>query len=329
MSILKKIFKNPSEETPFLEEINELETLLQEKDKKIQILETDIEKYKSKTIVDEKMLSRLESQLKSQKNEIDILRRKNDMLLKKDAPTEDDEETFKDELNKFKEFYNSQKDENKRLEDRLKKVCIELETAKKNRVDEQTIRNLKKVTEEFLFLKEENARLKKDNSDKASRIKYLESSSGFVAFDFANARYMLMIKDLYEARKYDDFKKACINSKIVYVEELNDIDFEDFAEKNEISDVKMENAKAVYEDYKSGNIPSDLQEYMMSGHLASKVFFRFRSFVKYLDEKSIKYMSDLEGFDFNSLKDNDDFNDDQIKKFVKKYNEYNQLRKIK
>ncbi len=34
MSILKKIFKAPNEENPFLEEIDELETLLHEKDKK-------------------------------------------------------------------------------------------------------------------------------------------------------------------------------------------------------------------------------------------------------------------------------------------------------
>ena len=326
MSILKKIFKAPNEENPFLEEIDELETLLHEKDKKIQILEIEMQDYKSKTVVDEKMLFRLEGQLKNQKDEIDILKRKNDMLLKGEG---DAQNSFKDELSKVKELNEVLSEEKKRLEDRFKKVCLELESAKKNRIDEQTVRNLKTVSEELALIKQKNAKLKKENEEKNNRITYLESSFGFAAFDLKDAKYRLMIKDLYEARKYDDFKKACIGSQISYVDELDSLDFGGFALENDISEVKRDNARSVYEDYKAGKISSEHQEYLVKGHTASKVFFRFRSFVKYLDENSIVHMSQLDKFDFNGLKETGEFTGSQVKKFIKKYNEYNQLRKIK
>ena len=60
--------------------------------------------------------------------------------------------------------------------------------------------------------------------------------------------------------------------------------------------------------------------------LLSKTFFRYRSFVRYCQNNDLNYISDLENFDFKSLKDHK-FNGDQIAKLETKYDEYVKLKK--
>lgn len=160
-------------------------------------------------------------------------------------------------------------------------------------------------------LKEENNNLKQDNKPK------------ILKKDF---RYKVLIKDLYSARKHDEFKKTSENLGLVYVSELEDLNFEKLIEEGS-SKTKVNNAKNEYIKFKNGEFSPEIKEYLLCGHKVSKVFFRYRSFVSYLDELEIKFVCQLEDFDFKAL-EGDIFTLVQIEKLEQKMINYNELRKM-
>jgi len=139
-------------------------------------------------------------------------------------------------------------------------------------------------------------------------------------------RYKVLIKDLYSARKHDEFKKICENLSLVYVNELEDLNFEKLITDG-ISKTKINNAENEYIKFKNGEFNSDIEEYLVHGHKVSKVFFRYRSFVSHLTDMGIEFIYQLENFDFEVLKE-DKFTPTQIEKLKEKISEYNKLRKI-
>ena len=189
--------------------------------------------------------------------------------------------------------------ENLKLEN-MKLIGTNYETAKK-------ITEIEKVADD---LREENETLKQSEEPKIIRKK---------------SRYRVLIKDLYSARKHDEFKKICENSGLIYVSELENWNFEKLIEDG-TSKTKVNNAKNEYIKFKNGEFNSEIEEYLVYGHKISKVFFRYRSFVSYLMETGIKYLYQLEDFDFKTLEE-DKFTPAQVEKLKEKIAEYNKLRK--
>lgn len=139
-------------------------------------------------------------------------------------------------------------------------------------------------------------------------------------------RYKILIKDLYSARKYYEFKKVCDDLGYIYMSELENFDFEKLKD-NKISETKINNAKNEYIKFKSNEFSLEIKEYLMFGHKVSKIFFRYRKFISYLEKMKISFISQLENFDFESLKA-ENFTPEQIEKLKEKTIEYNKLRKI-
>lgn len=140
--------------------------------------------------------------------------------------------------------------------------------------------------------------------------------------DFIN--YRLLISDYYEARKYESFKKACENLGLVYVDDLEKLDFD----RLPITDTKIKNARHYFDEYKKGEYDIDIKTYMIKGEKINKVFFRFRSFVKFCKKNNYNYMIDLDRLDFKSLL-NHKFTEEQIDKLRAKLDEYNEIKRVK
>jgi len=204
--------------------------------------------------------------------------------------------------------------------DRVNKEHASLKTSYKN----LELKNLELITEnnknndkiiefEKLIndLREENKNLKQSETPKIIR---------------EEPKYRVLIKDLYSARKHDDFKKICETLGYIYVSELKELNFEKLVEDG-LSNTKINNAKTEYIKFENNDFNSDIEEYLIYGHKVSKVFFRYRSFVSYLTEKGIKFLYQLEDFDFETLKEQN-FTSIQIEKLKEKISEYNELRKI-
>lgn len=139
-------------------------------------------------------------------------------------------------------------------------------------------------------------------------------------------RYKILIKDLYSARKYYEFKKVCDDLGYIYMSELENFDFEKLADSG-MSETKINSSKNEYIKFKNNEFSLEIKEYLICGHKVSKIFFRYRKFISYLEKIKISFISQLENFDFESLKA-ENFSPEQIKKLKEKTNEYNKLRKI-
>lgn len=206
-------------------------------------------------------------------------------------------------------------------------------------------RQFEKITLEFDKVKTENINLKKsnekliaENREIIEKIIEIEKMANSLRvenkvlkqpkeFNVSKKkfRYRVLIKDLYSARKHDEFKKTCENSGLIYVSELKNVNFEKLIEDG-ISKTKMSNAKDEYIKFKNDEFNPEIEEYLVYGHKVSKVFFRYRSFVSYLTEAGIKFISQLENFDFKAL-EGESFTSAQIEKLKEKMTKYNKLRK--
>ncbi len=135
--------------------------------------------------------------------------------------------------------------------------------------------------------------------------------------------YRVLINDYYEARKFESFKKLCEDLGLTYVDQLESLEFSNLA----LTETKIKNARAHFDEYKNGYYDLDMKNYLIKGDKISKVFFRFRSFVKYCKKANLNYMIELDNLNFDSLLQ-EDFTDVQIEKIKSKLDEYNKLKKI-
>lgn len=213
-------------------------------------------------------------------------------------------------------------------------------------------RQFEKITLEFDKVKTENLNLKKSNEtlklenltltaknyeiiEKITEIKKMADNLKIENKALKNPkelekikeepRYRVLIKDLYSARKHDDFKKICENLGYTYMSELENLNFEKLTEKG-ISKTKVNNAENEYIKFTNDEFNPEIEEYLIHGHKISKVFFRYRNFISYLMKIKINYIYQLENFDFESLEKNN-FSPAQIEKLKEKIDEYNKLRK--
>ncbi|MEI6857126.1 hypothetical protein [Psychrilyobacter sp.] len=211
----------------------------------------------------------------------------------------------------------------------FEKITLEFDKVKTENI------NLKKSNEKF---KLENVKLIAENRETIEKIIEIEKRANSLRLENKvlkqpkeskntqkKFRYRVLIKDLYSARKHDEFKKICENSGLLYVSELKNINFEKLIEDG-ISKTKMNNAKNEYIKFKNDEFNPEIEEYLVYGHKVSKVFFRYRSFVSYLAEAGIKFISQLENFDFKDL-EGESFTSAQIEKMKEKMTKYNKLRK--
>lgn len=183
-----------------------------------------------------------------------------------------------------------------------------MELISKNRKIIEQIIEIEKIVE---CLKEENKTLKQSKKPEIIKQK---------------SRYKVLIKDLYSARKHDEFKKIIENLGLIYVSELEHLNFEKLMTDG-ISKTKINNAKNEYTKFKNGEFSSDIEKYLVHGHRVSKIFFRYRSFVSLLTNMGIEFFYQLENFDFEVLKE-EKFTPTQVEKLKEKITEYNKLRKI-
>ncbi len=200
---------------------------------------------------------------------------------------------------------------------------------------------LERAEKDIESLKEKNLKLIKENKsleDKIieckSLVETIKIENGFLrpstknTFDSTKVKYKLLIDDLYGARKFDAFRKFCKDSGYVYVSELKDFQFDQDVEKIEgLSFHKMKNAEAEYLKFVDMDFEPEVQKYLTHGHYASKIFFRYRSFVSYLKSLNITYISEMELLDFSKL-EVEGFTSAQIEKLKAKFDEYNEVRKI-
>lgn len=150
----------------------------------------------------------------------------------------------------------------------------------------------------------------------------LSATPVYTSLEELQINYKLTIADFFSERKFESFKKTCEHKRIFYVEELKNLDFSAL----KLTKTKIENAKMRYQDYLDKNFDEATVLYLQHGDQISKVFFRYRSFVRYCQNNDLNYISELENFDFNSLTEHE-FSLSQIDKLLKKYNEYVKLKK--
>ncbi|UUV16891.1 hypothetical protein NRK67_03010 [Fusobacteria bacterium ZRK30] len=211
----------------------------------------------------------------------------------------------------------------------FEKITLEFDKVKKENTD------LKILNENFRL---ENMKLMAENHEIIEKITEIEKMANSLREEnqvlkqsketetvIEEPRYRVLIKDLYSARKHDEFKKICENSGYIYVSELENLNFEKLIADG-ISKTKINNAENEYIKFKNGEFNSDIEEYLVYGHKVSKVFFRYRSFVSYLTEIGMKFIYQLESFNFEALKE-ENFTPAQIEKLKEKLAEYNELRK--
>ncbi|OQY42947.1 MAG: hypothetical protein B6227_00605 [Fusobacteriia bacterium 4572_74] len=211
----------------------------------------------------------------------------------------------------------------------FEKITLEFDKIKKQSID------MKILNEN---LKSENIKLIAENNEKTEKIMGIQKIADNLREEnkalkqsekpkiiTGEAKYRVLIKDFYSARKHDEFKKYCEKLGYVYVSELENLNFEKLTEGG-ISKTKINNAKNEYINFKNGEFNFDMKEYLVYGHRVSKIFFRYRSFVSCMAEKGIEFLYQLENFDFETL-EGKNFTPIQINKIKKKIIEYNKLRK--
>lgn len=136
--------------------------------------------------------------------------------------------------------------------------------------------------------------------------------------------YRLLIKDYYEARKFEEFKKICQDNDFIYVDDLKSMDFDTIS----LSKTKAKNAQNHYEDYLNKKLDNQTITYLLKGHHISDYFFRFRSFVNFCKERDLTYVIELDNFDFYQLA-NHKFTPDQIQKIEDTLKELNTVHRIR
>lgn len=135
--------------------------------------------------------------------------------------------------------------------------------------------------------------------------------------------YRLMIDLVFKERKFTQFKKKCSEMNIRYFDQLDSVDFEDFG----FTKTKTKNTYEYYEFIKDNNYDEEMKLYLLKGGFVKDVFPKHRKFKEYCAEKNIKYMIDLEKFDFNLLV-NAGYDEDQITKLKKIYYEFESVRRV-
>lgn len=136
--------------------------------------------------------------------------------------------------------------------------------------------------------------------------------------------YKLLIRDYYEARKFEEFKKICQDKDLFYVDELKNLDFESIS----LTKTKVKNAKSHFDDYINKKMDTKFVTYLLKGALISEYFFRFRSFVNFCKDNDLVYLIELDSFEFSSLEEKN-FSLEQIQKIKDAYLEFNTVHRIK
>ena len=225
------------------------------------------------------------------------------------------------QINSLEEQIKQSKIKEAKFENIIEKKDLEIRKISKSPHDKQ----FEKITLEFDKVMRENTTLKQLNDSlKGINFKLVEENNKIIKE--GDPRYKVLIKDLYSARKHDEFKRSCEIFSLIYVEDLKNFDFDRLIKEGR-SKTKVKNAKDQYLKFKNGDFSSEIKEYIIYGHRISKVFFRYRSFVSYLINLKIEYLYQLDKFDFTKLV-GENFTSIQIKKFNEKLKEYNDLRKI-
>lgn len=207
-------------------------------------------------------------------------------------------------------------DENKTLLEKVDNLTEKLD--KPNSVTEKLFQTIKDRDLTIDALKKENENLRKSI---VLDIKELPVEK-ILNPEFINFR--LLIKDYYEARKFEEFKKICQDKDLIYVDDLKHLDFETIP----LTKTKAKNAQNYYEDYLNKKLDNNVITYLLKGHLVSEYFFRFRSFVNFCKEKELTYMIELDNFDFYQLA-NYKFTPDQIQKIEDSLAEFNTVHRIR
>lgn len=235
-----------------------------------------------------------------------------------------------DEIEVLREECDSLNDVIRQKDTKIKKLYAEIERlesqlSEKNNSDRIDQNLLDKLDQE---LKNRDIKIK-ELEDKNATISHqlVSDISEEKIDDVLNAdliSYRVLINDYYEARKFESFKRLCEELNLIYVDQLESLDFSNLA----LTETKIKNAKAHFDEYSNGFYDLDLKNYLIKGDKISKVFFRFRSFVKYCKKANLNYVIELDTLEFNNLL-NEGFTDVQIEKIQSKLDEYNSLKKIK
>ena len=245
--------------------------------------------------------------------EIEVLREECDSL----------NEVIRRKDSKINKLYAEIEDLQEKLQEKGNSIKIDKNILEKL---EQELKNrdyrIKDLEEKYRGMEERNKDLEEKTKEISRDISVEMVEEKEIDPDFIN--YKLLIADYYEARKYESFKKACENLGLIYVDDLEKLDFDSLP----ITDTKIKNARHYFDEYKKGEYDIDIKTYMIKGEKINKVFFRFRSFVKFCKKNNYNYMIELDKLDFNLLL-NHNFNEEQIDKLKAKLEEYNEIKRVK
>jgi hypothetical protein len=266
---------------------------------------------------------------------------------------------LKERIDNLEKELLEQKKKEEELSEEINKVVLEKEEEIKHLKSHYNVKQVQKIVESFdalnleynslknemiklqkenSLLREENTRLSEEKNQLENKVSELEELKTKLLEELAKKevykqedkfekRYRVTIKDLYAPRKYDEFKKICETLSIVYVDDLENFDFDKLGEQG-LSKTKINNAKKEYINFKNELYTPEIREYIEKGHRVSKIFFRYRTLVKHLEEKGIIYMKDLREYNLDELMDKDKFTSEKIEKFKKIIKEYEDLRGI-
>lgn len=206
--------------------------------------------------------------------------------------------------------------ENKTLSEKVQTLTERLD--KPNSITEKLFQTIKDRDSTIDSLKKENESLRK------SLVLDIKESPIEEVLNPELINFKLLIKDYYEARKFEDFKKICQDKDLIYVDDLNTLDFESL----NLTKTKIKNAQTHYADYTEKRLEQKFISYLLKGHPISEYFFRFRSFVNFCKENDFFYIIELDNFNFDVLLEHK-FTQDQIQKIKDFYNEFNTVHRIR
>ncbi|TDT72412.1 hypothetical protein EV215_0217 [Hypnocyclicus thermotrophus] len=215
---------------------------------------------------------------------------------------------------KINELYNELEEMNKKIK------SIQNTTKIDNNLLDKLDQEIKKRDNKIKELENENTKIKIElNLLKESKTILSEEIKNVETIEF---NFKILINDFFPERKFEKFKKECALRNFIYVDDILKYDISMF----ELTETKLQNVIERLNDYREKKFDKETIEYLKYGDKISKVFFRYRSFVKFCKGINLENIIELKDFDFNILLENG-FTKVQIEKIKTKYNEYMSLRK--
>lgn len=112
--------------------------------------------------------------------------------------------------------------------------------------------------------------------------------------------YLIPIQKYFVEIRYKNIVSKWLEKDIKYIQQLNETKIDELDVKKYIKD----ELKIKYLNFLDYKIKWDIKTYLIKGEKLSILYKHQRKFLNILSKKNIEYVGDLDGFDFQMLKDN-------------------------